>query len=98
MSTVPSSTAPGSSTPPAGAPRPHKREITLISHSMLFYWWPIWVMGFAMAAITYFEENRLVILPKGTTVSKVREDEKSVHYQIGIEKGKGTNSLAEAVD
>ena len=22
-----------------------KREITLISHSMLFYWWPIWVVG-----------------------------------------------------
>lgn len=30
-------------------------EITVISHSNLFYWWPIWALGFVMAGITYFE-------------------------------------------
>jgi hypothetical protein len=59
-------------TPPAPAPAPGsppaRREITLISHSMLFYWWPIWVIGYIFALITYFEDNRLAIVPAGTTI------------------------------
>jgi hypothetical protein len=57
-------------TPPAPAPAapPAKREITLISHSMLFYWWPIWVIGYIFALITFLEDHRLVILPAGATV------------------------------
>lgn len=30
-------------------------EIRIYSHSTLFYWWPVWVAGFVMAAITYFK-------------------------------------------
>ena len=26
-------------------------DITIISHSNVFYWWPAWVMGFVSAAI-----------------------------------------------
>jgi hypothetical protein len=59
------------STPPAPAPKPAapaRREITLISHSMLFYWWPIWVFGFAFAILTWKENNRLAIVPPETPV------------------------------
>ncbi|MBA4187014.1 MAG: hypothetical protein C0467_03250 [Planctomycetaceae bacterium] len=35
---------------------------------MLFYWWPIWVLGYIMALVTYFEDHRLAILPAATTV------------------------------
>ncbi len=27
-------------------------DIKIISHSNVFYWWPAWVVGFAVAAIT----------------------------------------------
>lgn len=30
-------------------------EIRIYSHSTLFYWWPIWVVGYVLAALTYFE-------------------------------------------
>jgi hypothetical protein len=30
-------------------------EITIVSHSNLFYWWPVWAVSFLMAAITYFD-------------------------------------------
>ena len=58
-------------TPPAPVPAtpPAKREITLISHSMLFYWWPIWLIGYIFALITYLEDHRLVILPAATEVA-----------------------------
>jgi hypothetical protein len=83
------------------APKPHapsaKREITLISHSMLFYWWPIWLLGFTLAAVTYFEDHRLAVMPNGTTVTKAKEDDKSTYYTLGVVKGTETPSLNEAV-
>jgi hypothetical protein len=29
-------------------------EIIVVSHSNLFYWWPVWAVGFVLFAITYF--------------------------------------------
>jgi len=29
-------------------------ELRIISHSRLFYWWPVWVIGFVMAFVTHF--------------------------------------------
>ena len=32
---------------------PHKdEEIRLYSHSDVFYWWPVWALGFVLAFIT----------------------------------------------
>lgn len=45
---------------------PQPSDITIYSHSPLFYWWPVWAMGFIMAALTYVEHNVMVILPKGS--------------------------------
>ena len=59
------------------APRPalvvpaahvHKNEIRIISHSTLFYWWPVWAVGFLMALITAFNGQYMVTVPAGTTV------------------------------
>jgi hypothetical protein len=38
-------------------------QVTIISHSNLFYWWPVWVVGFVMAIITYFEGYVMAVLP-----------------------------------
>jgi hypothetical protein len=96
MSTAPTPAASGSG-PPAGPPR--KREITLISHSMLFYWWPIWVIGFIMAFITYLENNRLAVIPPGSTVAETRKDDKgNTFYEVGVVTEKTTKSLTEAVE
>ena len=95
MSTAP----PGSSgaVPPAPVP-PRKREITLISHSMLFYWWPIWLLGFTMAAITFFEDDRLAVMPPGTGVTEKWKDEGNTYYEVAVPNSKGaTKSLTDAV-
>ena len=37
-------------------PDPEKLpEVVLISHSTLFYWWPVWVTGFIMAFVVYMQ-------------------------------------------
>jgi hypothetical protein len=35
------------------AEEPAHPRLVVVSHSSLFYWWPVWVMGFVMAGLTY---------------------------------------------
>ena len=44
------------------------REIRIVAHSTLFYWWPVWVVGLLMAGLTWWEGHRLAIVPAGTQV------------------------------
>ncbi len=63
--TTPSSAgAPSPPAPPAGP-----REIKLISHSTLFYWWPVWVFGFFMALWTAIEDHRFAVLPPDARIT-----------------------------
>lgn len=57
MSTVP---------PAAVAPARERTEITIVSHSNLFYWWPVWAVGFLMGILTWFEGTYGVIVPAKT--------------------------------
>ncbi len=56
--------------------RSGSREIKLISHSTLFYWWPVWVFGFFMAIWTGIENHRFAVLPPDAriTTSKTLPD------------------------
>lgn len=55
-------TNPAPSTPVQGP----KREVTVISHSQLFYWWPVWAVGYLMAIITMIDGHLMAVLPKDT--------------------------------
>lgn len=44
------------------------REIKLISHSALFYWWPVWLAGFFMAGWTLVENSRMTTVPHDATL------------------------------
>src|SRR5262249_4261236 len=46
---------------PASPPK----EVVVISHSPIFYWWPIWFVGFLMAAWTYLDGHLMAIVPAG---------------------------------
>ncbi len=94
MSTAPPPTPPSPPTPPTPPTHaPHgSREVKLISHSPIFYWWPIWVLGYVMALITLFENHRLAIVPDKTEVRRISDKE----YKL-IVPGEATKSLDEAV-
>src|SRR5262249_8350786 len=38
--------------PPLPPTTPERNEVKVISHSTLFYWWPVWAVGFLMALLT----------------------------------------------
>jgi hypothetical protein len=56
--------------PHAAANRPDK--IIVYRHSNLFYWWPVWAIGFLFAIITYFDHHHLAIVPANTQAYEKR--------------------------
>jgi hypothetical protein len=43
-----------------------KSEIKIVSHSGLFYWWPVWAVGYVMAILTYFSDHFMATVPRNT--------------------------------
>lgn len=61
------SNAPQPLSTPAQPPRPQTpREIKVVSHSNLFYWWPVWAVAFLMALLTYIDNTYMITVPAGT--------------------------------
>lgn len=44
---------------------PARRQIVIVSHSNLFYWWPVWALGFLFGIVSLFGDH-LAIVPTGT--------------------------------
>jgi hypothetical protein len=54
-------------------------EIRIVSHATLFYWWPVWAIGFILGLHSFFGE-RMVIVPKDSSIVhtvKVAEEERT---------------------
>jgi hypothetical protein len=48
------------------------KEIVVISHSPIFYWWPVWFVGFLMAAWTFLDGHLMAVVPAGTVAESER--------------------------
>lgn len=69
---VSTATPPGlapAATGPAVVP---DREIRVYGHNNLFYWWPVWAVGFLMAGLTFLDGHVMAIVPEGTKVEQVQ--------------------------
>jgi hypothetical protein len=44
--------------------------VLVISHSPLFYWWPVWAVGFLMAGLTYLHGYQVAFVPTGTVAER----------------------------
>lgn len=65
------STAPHPADAPAATAH-DPSELKVYMHSDLLYWWPVWAVGLAMAAWTYFEDRHVVLVPAGSVVDANR--------------------------
>lgn len=59
---------------------PAQRELRVYSHSNLFYWWPVWAVGFLMALITFIDGGRMVVVDRGATVQRNQEGQDSITF------------------
>jgi hypothetical protein len=72
------------------------QSIHIISHSTLFYWWPVWVAGFVLTILTFVSDTYMVFVPQNTVAFKdaevtVQKDGKTESYKkndvLIVEKG-----------
>lgn len=63
---------------------PIRTEI-VISHSNLIYWWPVWLAGFVMALITFFDDDRVVIVSHGARVANVNKIDEGGKAHVTME-------------
>lgn len=61
--------------PPSAKTVEQGRNIKIVSHSPLFYWWPVWAIGFLMAFLTWAGGNHMAIVPAGTVAEQARKVE-----------------------
>lgn len=60
-------------TPPTPPQPPSPRRprdpdsITIVSHSQLVYWWPVWAFGFLFGLITWTQGTVMAVVPNGST-------------------------------
>jgi hypothetical protein len=45
-------------------------KVVVLSHSPVFYWWPVWAVGFLMAALTYWYGDQVALVPPGTVAER----------------------------
>lgn len=71
----PAPVAPGTAQPgtvagvmPAEPVPAERREIYVYGRTNLLYWWPVWLTGFILAALTYLDGHVMAVVPSGTVV------------------------------
>src|SRR3954470_9302051 len=62
-------------------------EVTIYPHSMLLYWWPVWVTGYILALLTWLEHNvvqfynangQVIRLPNGEVLQVLMHPNKNL--------------------
>jgi hypothetical protein len=66
MSSAPVQPNPPPPTPPGDTGTRESDRINIYRHSHLFYWWPVWALGFLFALITWWNDDRLALVPPHT--------------------------------
>jgi hypothetical protein len=55
---------------PAAKPAEDEAEIRIVSHSNLFYWWPVWAVGLLMGFLTWYDSHFMVVVPKDAKAAR----------------------------
>ncbi len=58
------------------ASSPSEPTLLVYSHSPVFYWWPVWLVGFVMAGLSYLDGGRMVWVPPHAQASR--------QWQVGV--------------
>jgi hypothetical protein len=70
-------------------------SIKLVSHSMLFYWWPVWAFGLLFGCLSWLGGSRLAVVPEGTTLRAGAEGTGDQTFELIVPSGRAA-ALREA--
>jgi hypothetical protein len=55
---------------PTPAATSANRQLTIVSHCTLFYWWPVWAVGFLLGILSLTSGWRMAVVPSDTHVQR----------------------------
>jgi hypothetical protein len=55
--------------------RRYDDEVIVYRHSHLFYWWPVWLLGFVFALVSWIGDRHMAIVPAHTEAAERRKVE-----------------------
>ena len=82
-------------TPHAPTAGPHGQtanQIKIYGHSSLFYWWPVWMVGFILAILTYSNKTTMIVVPAST---KVKSGQVTIETENKEKQEKNTEQLGD---
>lgn len=81
-------------------PTGDKRQIRIIQHSQLFYWWPVWSLGLLLGLFTWVAGGYMGVVPGGTKVTMIsNEPDKPMEVKLVIPANRDeTRSLRDALN
>src|SRR5262249_49102040 len=89
MSTAP--TPPNPPVPPAPqtatAPPTGDKPIDMRNHSPMIYFWPVWLLGFIFAGLTYIEGTRFIHVPNHADIDVRDQDGATPEIRISPKEG-----------
>jgi hypothetical protein len=101
MSTSPTTQSHHTTTPASAAPK----EVIIYGHTALFYWWPVWFLGFIFAVTSYYGGARIAIVPPESTYyekSTLTKHDKSTvegeHNVIALPRVPGKDAVIDLRD
>lgn len=74
---------------PAAPQQQHPDTIRIYSHSMLFYFWPVWVLGYFFALWTFVDGHRVAFVPQSAkldvgVLSKLKGQEDAPEKNVSV--------------
>ncbi len=58
--------------PPAEHDAVPDEHVRVFGHTNLVYWWPVWLLGFVFAFLTWMDGHLMAVVPAGTVVEKAK--------------------------
>ena len=55
--------------------RQYDDQVVVYRHSNLFYWWPVWLLGWICATVCYFGDQHMAVVPAKTEAVEHRKVE-----------------------
>jgi hypothetical protein len=62
--------------------RHYDDQVVVYRHSHLFYWWPVWLLGYVFALVSYFGDQHMTVVPAKTVAAEHRRVEVSEDGQF----------------
>ena len=78
--------------PTPAAPTAEEDQVIIFGHSALLYWWPVWVIGYVMALLTWLHGVRVPVESSYDTDNMVftkQQDDCFRHWVLGLGAGPG---------